>query len=145
MSTYTFTKVEHDTNIKQALTDGMISLTKSGRIGLGRQFVEQHGVSADSRADLYWDSENKAIAIAIKTDSDDQTPKGNYVKVQPGDGYTVGFVKGDAGYILSSSFFQKIGVDPTEYTGRYRYEVLKARDAGITDVDSDVFVVRLAQ
>jgi hypothetical protein len=81
---------------------------KTGRIGLGRQFVEQYGITGDSRAHLYWDITNMALAFWFDSD----------------DGYTVAFVNGDAGYILANSFFKTIGIDPSEHHGYYQYDAL---------------------
>ena len=47
------------------------------------------------------------------------------------------------GTLSAGGFFKKVGIDPSEYQGYYKYEALEADDAGITDGGETVFVVTL--
>lgn len=143
MSEYTFAKIEQVINSKAALPSGSLSISKTGRIGLSREFVTEYDLSADSRASLYWDDSRRAIAIAF-TSSESKPKVGSFAKVQPTDGYNVAFVGGgSAAYIIASGFFKQVGVDPSEHKGHYRYETMDADDAGIADGGKTVFVVTL--
>jgi hypothetical protein len=143
MNNYAFTKVEQVTSGKPVLPSGSISISKTGRIGLSRGFIEEHGVSADSRASLYWDSSRKAIAITFPPDTQKPTT-GSFAKVQAIEGYSIALIGGgSAGYINASGFFKKIGINPSELIGHYQYETLDADNAGIADDGETVFVVTL--
>lgn len=144
MSQYAFTKIEQTASPKTALASGSVSISKTGRIGLSREFVDEHDLSTGSRASLYWDDSRKAIAITF-TAGEPKSTTGSFAKVQTTDGYSVAFVGGgSAGYIIASGFFKKIGIDPSEHQGQYRYEALDASNAGITDGSKTVVVVALA-
>lgn len=144
MSSYTFTKIEQVTNPKTALPSGNMSISKTGRIGLSREFVAEHEVMPDSRAFLYWDDSRKAIAISFSS-GEPKSAAGKFAKVQAVDGYSVAFVGGGtAGYVIAGGFFKKIGINPSEYQGYFEYEALDADDAGISDGGKTVFVVTLA-
>lgn len=143
MSSYVFTKVEQSTNIKTAMPSGNVSISKTGRIGLSREFIDEHDVSSESRALLYWDEDRRAIGITF-TSGERKSPTSQFVKVQATDDYSVAFVGGSAaGYIIAGGFFKKIGIDPSEHQAYYKYEALDADDAGISDGGKTVFVVAL--
>lgn len=145
MSDFAFAKIEQQINSKAALPSGSMSISKTGRIGLSREFVDEYSVNANNRASLYWDDDRKAIAITFT--SGELKPKtGSFAKVQATDGYSVAFVGGGtAGYIIAGGFFTKIGVDPNEHQGYYKYETLDASDAGISDGGKTIFVLTLEQ
>lgn len=144
MSEYKFTKVEQAIKTKSVLPDGTVSISSTGRVGLSRDFIDEYGISADSRAQLYWDSSRNAIAISFVAGKR-KLPADTFNKIQPEDGYNVALVGGGraGGYIAANGFFKQIGVDPTEHEGYYKYKALDAAEAGITDGGKMAFLVTL--
>jgi hypothetical protein len=143
MNNNAFVKIESLTIPKVAMPSGSMSISKTGRIGLSREFVDEYGVGSDSRAILYWKDSSKTVAIAFVSGEPKPTT-GSFAKVQATDGYSVAFVgSGGAGYIIAGGFFKELGIDPAEHLGFYEYEELDADDAGITDGGKTVFVVTL--
>ncbi len=143
MSAYAFAKVEQVTNLKIAMPSNSVSLSKTGRIGLSREFVDGNHVTSGGRASLYWDGSRKAIAFAF-TPGERKPTAGSFSKVQAVDGYSVAPIgDGSAAYINAGGFFKKIGIDPSEHQGYYKYEALDADEVGISDSSKTVFVVTL--
>lgn len=144
MSVYAFTKVEQPAGSKTAIPSGSVSISKTGRIGLSREFISENGIDSDSRASLYWDADRKAIAIAFISAERKATP-GAFTKVQSADDYNVVLIgSGAAAYVVANRFFKEVGVNPSEHQGFYKYETLAATEAGISDGGKTVFVVTLA-
>ncbi len=142
---YAFTKVEQSAYRRSALPSGSLSISRTGRIGLGHEFIDEYEVTSDVRASLYWDDGLKAIGITF-TSGEPKPKTGSFAKVQAVDGYSVAFVGGGAaGYVIASGFFKKIGIDPGDHQGYYTYEALDADEAGISDGGKTVFVVTLEQ
>ena len=144
MSNYAFTKVEQPAGAKTAIPSGSVSISKTGRIGLSREFMSENGIDSDSCAYLYWDAARKALAISFVT-AERKEKGGPFARVQPADGYRVVSIgAGAAGYIVAGGFFKKVDVNPTEHQGYYPYETLAADEAGISDGGKIAFVVTLA-
>ena len=107
MANYAFAKVEQIINQKSALPSGSVSISKTGRIGLSREFVDEYEVSADSRHPYIGADSRKAIAITF-TSGEPKPTTGSFAKVQATDGYSVAFVGGGAaGYIIGRRLLQE--------------------------------------
>jgi hypothetical protein len=107
-----------------------ISITKAGRIGLSKFFVTTQGVQRATKAHLYWDSDNQAIAIDF-TRTDDPTA------------FPIIFTQQYGAFISASRFFRVNSLDPSAYKGRYTYSCQDGEALGIAEAASSVFIVQL--
>jgi hypothetical protein len=107
-----------------------ISITKAGRIGLSKFFITTQDVQRAMRADLYWDSEAKAIAIDFTRDDDPAS-------------FPIIFTRKYGAFINAGRFFQANGLDPSTYKGRYSYSRRGGEAVGIPEATSRVFLIRL--
>jgi hypothetical protein len=144
MSDYAFTKVANVMHTKGAMPSGSVSISKTGRIGLSREFVDEYDVTEGKRALLYWDEDRKALAFTF-TSGERKPAAGAFAKIQATDGYNVAFVgNGSAGYIIATGFFKEIGINPAAQRDYYyQFEAREAADLGITDGGKTAFVVTL--
>src|ERR1700733_13588241 len=83
-----------------------LSITKTGRIGLPKHFITTHGIERGTRAYMYWDVTNKAIALEF-TQKDDATA------------YPVRFTRQYGAFITATRFFCSHHLDLAEYARRY--------------------------
>ncbi len=107
-----------------------ISITKAGRIGLSKFFIATQDVQRGTRANLYWDSENQAIAIDF-TRMDDPTA------------FPIIFTQQYGAFINANKFFRANGLDPSTYKGRYFYSRQDGKAIGIPEATSNTFIVPL--
>ncbi len=108
-----------------------ISITRVGRIGLPKYFITQHSIHRGTRAYLYWDKRNSAIAIDF-TNDDDPTA------------WPIIFTQAYGAFINANRFFRFNKLAPDQHIGRYTYTKMSGEQANMPYVPSDVFVVDLS-
>lgn len=107
-----------------------MSITRAGRFGLPKYFLQLHGIREGMRAYLYWDEGNEAVAVRFAA-TDDRIA------------YPIHFTGKYGAFINALRFFRANRLDPMQYRGRYSYMHMAAKQVGITDVQGDVLVVEL--
>lgn len=109
---------------------GGISVTQTGRIGLPKFFLTTQGIQRGTKAYLYWDAENRAIAIEF-TQQGDATA------------FPIVFTQGYGAFITAGRFFQANDLHADTHTGRYSYVRETGATIGLPEARSSVFVIRL--
>lgn len=121
MSKYNFKKFE---NVR-GKTESRITITQSYSFGLPTQFYEQNDIENYDYAVLYYDEENKAVAIQFTNDETEENK------------FSISHHQKYGGSISARSFFQTYRLDPKEYKGKYEWE--KKNLPGI----GEVFIIKL--
>ena len=107
-----------------------ISITKAGRIGLSKFFITTQDIQRAMRANLYWDSENQAIAIGFTRTHDPAS-------------FPIVFTQKYGAFINANRFFRANGLDPSACKGRYSYSHQDGEAIGIPEATSSIFIVPL--
>jgi hypothetical protein len=107
-----------------------VSVTKAGRIGLPRFFLTTHGIQHGTKANLYWDSDTRAIAIEF-TQQVDATV------------FPIVFTQRYGAFISARRFFRIHSLNVDAHVGRYPYARETGEAIGLPEAASEVFVVRL--
>jgi hypothetical protein len=122
---YNFQKFE-SRNAKQ---EERITLTKaSNSIGFPQKFYQNNNIAEFNYVVLFWDSNNKAIAIHLTNNEEE---KNKFKIIVSKDGY--------GGGIGVRSFLRFYGIDSKIYHGRYDWEKTNIPDIG------EVFIIKLKE
>jgi hypothetical protein len=116
-----------------------LTITRSGAIGFPSQFYKDNQVVNFKFTVLYFDEEQKKIALQFTSDENEKD-KISIIHSKAGDG----------GYILARNFFKTYKIDPNMYAGRYEYEkdndpnignvlILKLKEKEQSDVSAQFF------
>jgi hypothetical protein len=112
-------------------THDSLSITKTGRIGLPKYFIANHDVQPPARANLYWNSASRSIAIQLVT-------------VRNAETFPVVFTKQFGAAISARRFFAANNVPLDQHVvGRYEYSKLPGKAVGIAEASSSVFLIQL--
>lgn len=114
-------------NIK---AEGRITVTKSYSIGFPKKFYDDNLIDRYKYVVLFYDAENKAIAIQFMNDEDRRNEK-NRFSIADHEGY--------GGSVIVRSFFKALGIDPTVYHGRYEWKKQNIEGEG------EVYVIELKE
>ncbi|MBL8122410.1 hypothetical protein JNM87_06730 [Candidatus Saccharibacteria bacterium] len=104
-----------------------ITLTTSKQIGFPQAFTKKHSLLDYEGVLLYWNPEQKAVAVRFTNDMD---AKG-VMKLVKSDRY--------GAYVSVSTFLATYSIDPKEYQRRYDYDQVDPGLFGLTTQDP-VFV-----
>jgi hypothetical protein len=107
-----------------------ISVTQAGRIGLPKFFLTTQGIQRGTKAYLYWDAGNRAIAIEF-TQQGDATA------------FPIVFTQSYGAFITARRFFQAHGLDAGPHTGRYSYVRETGAAIGLPEAQANLFVIGL--
>lgn len=111
-----------------------ISITSNKTFGLSRNFLDAHKIGPHHKAVLYYDEEEKKIALYF---SMFETKNGFNIRV-PDPRY--------GGTIVAKSFFDLQKIDINVYSGRYdQIEKIRPSLLGANDIAGDAFVITLKE
>jgi len=127
---YNFSKTNYNQPILREVEG--LSINKTGRIGLTKFFLTKYSIPLGSKAYLYWDSANKAVAIVF-TEKKDNTA------------YPINFTQQFGAFINASKFFRLNKLEVQNMAARYSYDVLSSESAGLASEKGQVFVIDLTR
>jgi hypothetical protein len=127
---YKFSKTNYNQPILREVEG--LSINQTGRIGLTKFFLTEHSIPRGSKAYLYWDGVNKAIAIVF-TEKKDNTA------------YPINFTQQFGAFINAAKFFRLNKLEIKKMAARYSYDVLSSESAGLTSEKGQVFVIDLTR
>ncbi len=107
-----------------------ITLTTSKQIGFPQAFAKKHALLDYEGVLLYWNDEQKVIAVRFTNDMDEK----GVMKLVKSDRY--------GAYVSVSTFLATYSIDPKKYQRRYDYEQAKPELFGL-DTKDPVFVFQL--
>jgi hypothetical protein len=109
-----------------------VSVTQAGRIGLPKFFLTTQSIQRGTKAYLYWDAENRAIAIEFTRQGD-------------ATAFPIVFTQHYGAFITARRFFQAHGLNSNAYAGRYAYARKVGAAIGVPEAESSLFVIRFRE
>lgn len=109
-----------------------ITLTTSKQIGFPQAFTKKNSVHDYEGVLLYWNPEQKAVAVRF---TNDMSPQG-VMKLVKSDRY--------GAYVSVSTFLATYGIDPKAYQRRYDYESVQPALFSLETTDP-MFVFQLIE
>jgi hypothetical protein len=107
-----------------------ILVTQAGRIGLPKFFLTTQGIQRGAKAYLYWDAENRAIAIEFTRQGD-------------ATAFPIVFTQRYGAFITARRFFQAHGLDVGTHAGRYSYVRETGAAIRVPEARSSLIVIGL--
>jgi hypothetical protein len=104
-----------------------ITLTTSKQIGFPQAFTKKHSLLDYEGVLLYWNPEQKAVAVRFTNDMDTK----GVMKLVKSDRY--------GAYVSVSTFLATYSIDPKEYQRRYDYDQVGPALFGL-DTQDPIFV-----
>lgn len=109
-----------------------ITLTTSKQLGFPQAFTKKHGIHDYEGIVLYWEPEDRAIAVQFTTNIAEQ----GFIKLVKNEKY--------GAYAGISTFLATHSIDPKKFERRYEYDEVRSEQIGAPE-DTKVFVFKLIQ
>lgn len=109
-----------------------ITVTRNRAIGFPTQFYKDNHVDQYKFSVLFYDAENNAIGIKFTNNEEEGKIGINRSK----DGY--------GAHLVATSFFKANRINTKKFAGRYDYQTIPLRDAGVEE-DGAMYVIELKE